>query len=548
MTHALERKHMTTETSVLIVGGSLNGLTAALLLSHRHVPCVLVERHPRTSIQYKFRGISPRSMEIYRSLGIEGEIRRFDDVDDREAQVARKTNLAAPDTAWQGVPWSDTRDLSPTTAAVCDQDQLEPILRAHAERLGADVRFNTELVEFEQDEDGVVGLVRDRSTGHDDTVRAAYLIAADGTAGGARKAMGIERRGPGVLQHWMNVIFETDLPTTIDGRAIRSVFLTDINGAFVPRAGGRWLMAVQYVPEQGQSPEDFTQEYCRRLIRRGAGRDVKADIVDVRPWDAAALVADRFSDRRAFLVGDTAHVMPPTGGFGGNTGIHDVHNLAWKLDAVLRGAAGPQLLATYDQERRPVAERTLAQALARLQAWFKDPRRKLPPPEPIVADEAVIFGYCYPSGAFIDDGTDTHAAHDVFEDPRTSSARPGSRAPHVMVEHRGEPVSTIDLFAGQWALVTGSKGTAWVNAVRRRDDGRVGLRCYQFGAGDLRDADHRWSTASHLGDEDAMLIRPDGFIAWRGSGRVADPDASLDDAIDQLTGRRSREAAATRGS
>src|SRR6266540_6242266 len=141
-----------TDTSVLIVGGSLNGLSAALFLAHRGVPCIVVERHPRTSIQYKFRGISPRSMEIYRSVGIEPDIREFDDVDDRDAQVARKTNLAAADTVWQGVPWSDTSDLSPTTAAVCDQDQLEPILRAQAERLGADVRFNTELVEFEQDD------------------------------------------------------------------------------------------------------------------------------------------------------------------------------------------------------------------------------------------------------------------------------------------------------------------------------------------------------------------------------------------------------------
>jgi tetracenomycin A2 monooxygenase-dioxygenase len=272
---------------------------------------------------------------------------------------------------------------------------------------------------------------------------------------------------------------------------------------------------------------------------------VNVDIIDVRPWDAAAFVADRFSDRRAFLVGDTAHVMPPTGGFGGNTGIHDVHNLAWKLDAVLRGSAGPQLLDSYDQERRPVAEHTLAQALARLQAWFKDPRRRLPPPEPIVADEAVIFGCRYPSGAFVEDsGAD--AAHDMFENPRTPSAGPGSRVPHVMVEHRGEIVSTIDLFGGQWALVTGSKGTAWVNAVVRRNDGRMGLRCYQFGVGDLRDIEKRWSAASHLADEDAMLIRPDGFIAWRSRGRVSDPGASLDDAIERLTCRRSREAAFTR--
>src|SRR4029450_1662340 len=109
-----------------------------MLLARRRVPCLVVERHPRTSIQYKFRGISPRSMEIYRSAGIEGDIRARDLIDDRSAYIARMTNLAASHVSWQGIPWSDTSDIGPTAAATCDQDQLEPILRAHAERYGAD--------------------------------------------------------------------------------------------------------------------------------------------------------------------------------------------------------------------------------------------------------------------------------------------------------------------------------------------------------------------------------------------------------------------------
>jgi 2-polyprenyl-6-methoxyphenol hydroxylase-like FAD-dependent oxidoreductase len=334
-------------TSVLIVGGSLNGLSAALLLAHRGVPCIVVERHPRTSIQYKFRGISPRTMEIYRSLGIEDEIRARHAIDDRSASVARMKNLADAEIHWQGIPWSDTSDLGPTPAATCDQDQLEPILRAHAERLGADIRFNTELTGFVQGADGVAARVRERSAGVEQSVRAGYLIAADGTRSPVREALGIGRHGPGVLQHWMNVIFETDLPTTLDGRPVRSVFVTDINGTFVPRGDGRWLMAVQYVPERGERPEDFTPDRCRDLIRRAAGRsDLPVQIVDARPWEAAAAIADRFCNARVFLVGDSAHVMPPTGGFGGNTGVQDAFNLAWKLDAVIRRAAGPRLLDT----------------------------------------------------------------------------------------------------------------------------------------------------------------------------------------------------------
>lgn len=513
-----------TETSVLIVGGSLNGLSAAVLLAHRGVPCIVVERHPGTSIQYKFRGISPRSMEIYRSVGIEAEIRARDLIDDASAYVARMKNLADSQIAWQGIPWSDTRDISPTTAATCDQDQLEPILRAHAERRGADIRFNTELIDFTQDADGVSARIRDRGNGVERAVRAEYLIAGDGTQSPVREALGIGRHGPGVLQHWMNVIFEADLPATFEGRALRSVFVTDINGTFVPRGDGRWLMAVQYVPEQGQRAEDFTADVCRDLIRRGAGRaDLAVDVVDARPWEAAAAVADRYRDGRVFLVGDSAHVMPPTGGFGGNTGIQDVHNLAWKLDAVTRGVAGRELLDTYDAERRPIADRTMAQALARLQAWFKDPSRKLPPPEPIVDDIAVIFGYRYPSGAFMSERNEASA--DLFENPRTPSGRPGSRAPHLVVKHQGAEVSTIDLFAGQWVLCHGPNGQVWSDLLRK-----------SLGATELAVVCHEVEpvTAFGIDTQGAVLIRPDGFIAWRRVNATGSAQADLDRAIDRV--------------
>ena len=531
-----------TETSVLIVGGSLNGLSAAVLLAHRGVPCIVVERHPGTSIQYKFRGISPRSMEIYRSVGIEAEIRARDLIDDTSAYVARMKNLADSEISWQGVPWSDTRDLSPTTAATCDQDQLEPILRAHAERRGADVRFNTELIDFTQDADGVSARVRDRATGVERTVRAQYLIAADGAQSPVREALGIRRHGPGVLQHWMNVIFEADLPTTVEGRALRSVFVSDINGTLVPRGDGRWLMAVQYVPGRGESAEDFTPDVCRDLIRRGAGRaDLAVDVVDARPWEAAAAVADRYCGGRVFLVGDSAHVMPPTGGFGGNTGIQDVHNLAWKLDAVARGAAGRELLDTYDTERRPIADGTMAQALARLQAWFKDPSRKLPPSEPIVDDTSVIFGYRYRSGAFVADGDD--ASDDLFENPRTPSGRPGSRAPHLIVKRAGDDISTIDLFAGRWVLCCGPKGHAWPDLLRK-SPGAIGLGVVSYGvepAGDLQDVNNRAAAALGIDEDGAVVIRPDGFVAWRrrdaGGNAQGDLDAAFDRALSLTSDR-----------
>ncbi|HVQ16235.1 MAG TPA: FAD-dependent monooxygenase, partial [Vicinamibacterales bacterium] len=290
---------------------------------------------------------------------------------------------------------------------------------------------------------------------------------------------------------------------------------------------------VQYVPERGERAEDFTPDRCRDLIRRGAGRaDLAVNVIDARSWDAAAAVADRFSAGRVFLVGDSAHVMPPTGGFGGNTGIQDAYNLAWKLDAVLAGAATRELLDTYDAERRPIADATVAQALARLQAWFKDPSRKLPPPEPIVEDNSVIFGYRYPHGAFVAEGA---AGKGLFEDPRQPTGRPGSRAPHVVVEHAGERVSTIDLFANQWVLAYGPKGRLWPELLNRSKASLLGVDARGFDpAGDLRDVDGRAVAAYGIDDDGALLIRPDGFVAWRRRNASGEALRDLDAALERV--------------
>jgi len=260
---------------------------------------------------------------------------------------------------------------------------------------------------------------------------------------------------------------------------------------------------------------------------------VRVNVVDARPWDAAAEVADCYRDGRVFLVGDSAHVMPPTGGFAGNTGIQDAYNLAWKLEAVVKEAAGPELLDTYDAERRPVADATVAQSLARLQAWFKDPCRRLPPPVPLKDDDAVIFGYRYPAGAFVGDGGAD--ADDLFEDPRNPSGRPGTRAPHLVVSHHGSPVSTIDLFSDRWVLLAGPHGKDWGDRVRRCPAARpLGVTLHGVApAGDLEDVAHRFEAAYGVEADGAVLIRPDGFIASRHATSVNGAKA-LDDALDRL--------------
>lgn len=520
------------DTSVLIVGGSLNGLTMALLLAQHGVRCTVLERHDDTTVQYKFRGISPRSMEVYRSLGLEAEIRAHRTGDQRSGEIARVRNLSSSDVQFMPNPWAETADLSAATAETCDQDRLEPLLRRHAERLGADVRFATEVVELEQNRHEVRARIRRVGTSESQLITAAYAIACDGVAGPTRERIDIGRHGPGVLQHWMNLIFEADLEPQLQGKRFTSCFVTDINASILPRED-RWLLALQYSPDRGEKPEHFDQTRTEQLVRKAAGRDdVRVRLFDARPWQVTAYVADRFCRDRVFIVGDAAHTMPPTGGFGGNTGIHDGHNLAWKVALVTKGAASPALLETYDSERRPIAESTLAQALARLGAWFKNLGDRLPPPAPMVDDMAVILGQCYREGAFV---AEEGRTGEPFEDPKAPSGRSGSRAPHFTIRQGVRDMAVHDLIGTGFLLLTGADGEAWERAASAvADETKVELKCVRLEREDAH-AHERLHRAYHVDTDGAVLIRPDGVIAWRGGRKSqADPTRTLRDALDRV--------------
>lgn len=329
-----------------------------------------------------------------------------------------------------------------------------------------------------------------------------------------------------MLQHWTNIIFDTDLSPEIGGRPLTSCFVTDLKATITPRPGGRWLLALQYCPEKGERPEDFGRDRCQDLVEKAAGRTgVKAELVDARSWEMAAFVADRFRAGRCFLIGDAAHLMPPTGAFGGNSGIHDAHNLAWKLAMVVRGEADAGLLDTYDAERRPVTAATLAQALARLQQWFKDPAGRLPPAVAIVDDYDVVFGQRYDTGAFVLEGPPLDRP---FEPVAELSGRPGTRAPHLAVERDGERSSTLDLFGRGFVLLAGE--AAWRRAAAAVSERQgIPLACHVVGAGgDLRDPEGRWPAAYGVGSSGAVLVRPDGFVAsrWPDSGHDAEGELS----------------------
>lgn len=521
---------------VLIVGGGYAGLTSALFLAHHGVRPLLVDRHPGVSIQGRARGINQRSMEIYRPLGLEPAIHEAGRPFDHDAGVARCETLAGHWT-WlfeQEAPraWPD---LSAGEFCMADQNTVEPLLIDAARTRGADLRFNTQMLSFDADAEGVSALIEDRASGQRRAIHADYLIAADGHRSPIREQLGIARQGRGVTQHWASIVADADLSEIVRQRAMFWIVMNPAIGVGAVTATatpGRWGMNVGYDPDKG-SLADFTPDRCVEVVRAIAGRaDLPVRIVDVAGWEEAVGVADRYRSGRVFLVGDSAHVWPPAGAMGANTAVQDAHNLAWKLATVLKGRAAPSLLDSYEAERRPVAVE-----LARLTVRRQENRFGASPDQEDIDDKVCILGQRYHSAAIVDSAFET-----VFGERVERQARPGARIPHLWLERQGMRLSPHDLVHDAFVLFTDAAGTRWAeDAATVGDRLSVPLRSYRVGAdgedADLIDREGKWTTSSAVGTGGAVLVRPDGYVAWHSSARRDNPADALTGALRSLLGR-----------
>jgi 2-polyprenyl-6-methoxyphenol hydroxylase-like FAD-dependent oxidoreductase len=349
------------DVPVLIVGGGPVGLTASILLSQQGITSLLLERHPGTAILPKARGINARTMEMYRQLGIEQAIRDAGLSPERTGFIVWTESLAGREIERRvpGRMSAANRGASPVLNCLCAQDDLEPVLRRFAEaRPEATLRFNSEMTAVEQDSDGVTATITDRISGEERQIRAQYLIAADGAQSRVRRIVTREMIGRDGVYDSVNILFNADLRPWVQDRPAALYFVEqlDLRATFLTiNAHDRWGFLIHSLKQYGYTPADFTPEYCTQLIRQGVGKpDLPVTILGVSAWEASAIVADRYRDDRLFLAGDAAHEMPPTGGFGLNTGVQDVQNLCWKLAAVLKDQASPALLDTYHAERQPL--------------------------------------------------------------------------------------------------------------------------------------------------------------------------------------------------
>ena len=516
---------------VLIAGGGYAGLSMSLFLANQGIQSLLVDRHPGPPMQGRARAINMRTVEIYRALGIAETVAEAGKPFEKDNGVAMCQTLA--DAEWQWIYDEDAPKTYPDHTAghaiMADQTSVEPILMAAATARGARQRFNTTLESFDADSSGVTAMVKDRGTGEQRTVRADYLIAADGNRSGIRERLGIDRPGYHVTQPLLSIVFDADIDDLIQRRAVFWIVRnSEIGfGGFVTTATpGRWGLAIPYDPAT-EPVESIPNERCVRAVRAAVGKaELDVRIVDVSAWEEAVGVAVRYRSGRVFLVGDAAHVWPPAGSMGANSAVQDSHNLAWKLASVLTGQVGDALLDTYEAERRPVALELADLTVRRQQA-----RAGRGEDLDDVDDMLCILGQRYQSSAVLG------AKHrTVFGSKLEMTAEPGLRAPHLWLERNGERVGTHDLFSDAFVLLTDEAGRAWCAAAAEVS---TPVRAYRIGTGEaeLIDLDGQWAARSGVGEGGALLIRPDGYVAWRAENPAANPRAVLGNTLQQLLHR-----------
>lgn len=527
--------------AVIIAGGGPVGLAAALELARFHVPSVVVERHDSTSWHPKARNLNARTMEIARAWG-SAVYHRLRGID---TPPGWKSPMRYLDTiVGQQVGQIETRGfegpgptISPALPIMSSQDLTEAILRDAAQATGiVELRFGHQVTDVlsgsnDHDTEAVVA-VRVNATGATYTLAGEALVAADGIDSTVRRQLGIALNGEQGIHHFVNGYFRADIERHVGDRRGVVFFVANPDaaaGLLQPLdARGRWLCQIGVSPEQWVR-ELWDAERARSWVRGAVGvADLDVEVKGVGLWQMNAAVADRWIAGRVVLCGDAAHQFPPTGGLGVNTGLQGMHNAMWKLALCVRGLAGWSLLQTYEDERRQPAITTIQQCLqnhgnlARLAAAYYYPATS-----DLSAEEAerasrrfgnhfgVEFGTVYRSSAVIDDGTTPPAVDDSYSD-YAPCATPGCRAPHAWLGNESEPVSTLDLFGAGFTVLTGAGGVIWrkAAAVAAREFG-VPIASYAIGDPGLVDHTHTFFGLYGIGNDGAVLVRPDGYVAWR---------------------------------
>ena len=578
----------TVTTDVLIVGAGPSGLAMAALLAREGIDAITVTKYGGTAHSPRAHITNQRTMEVFRDLGMAADITRVATPNDLTGNNVWATSFAGPEIArlltWGSGPERRTDyDLaSPCAMVNIPQHVMEPVQLRRALDLGADIRFGMEVVAISQDDEGVTAQVRARETGQEFRIHAKYVVGADGGRSLVADQLGFEMDGQMGLGAAVNVWLEADLTKYTAHRPGTLYWMSQPGNDFWVGSGTwicvkpwtEWVLLFMYNPEDGE-PDLSEAALIHRAQTTIGDPAVDIRIKAVSQWSINHVVATRFGQGRAFLVGDAAHRHPPANGLGTNTSIQDSFNLAWKLAYVLRGQAGPALLESYHDERQPVGRQVVDRAMRSVQdmlpisqalgfthgqsaedGWASldelfgttelgEQRRKRLHAAVQLQNyqfncHGVELDQRYASTAVIDDGTAWPAPTrdpELYHHPTT---HPGARLPHAQLELDRQPVSTLDLVGkGRFTLLAGLRGQDWVEAARKvAADLGIPLDARIVGPqAEAADVLGRWAQLREITDAGALLVRPDHHIAWRSTGSSDAPGADLDTALRRILAR-----------
>lgn len=565
------------ETEVLVIGAGLTGASAAVLLARHGIRTMMISRGRWVADSPRAHIINQRTMEVMRSIGLEEACASAATPGELMANHVMMTAVNGLEFGrmwtWGNDPARAGEYLAASPGKGCDlpQDRFEPILVDEAAKRGVATRFSTEFVGLVQDADGVTTRIRDLITGMETTVRAKYVIGADGGQSPVAEAIGLPMSGQPGIGPALNVRFNADLSKYFEDRpgSIFWILQPGRDGALgnamlrMVRPWHEWVIGFVHL---GQSAYDLSREQLTAQVREIIQDDsIDVEVTGAYPWRINHVWAERYSSDRVFCAGDAVHRHPPMNGLGGNICIQDAFNLAWKLAAVLRWGAGPQLLETYDAERRPIGKAVVDRAVA---SWRQNPdvvrslgidpaaspKERQAQFEELLADNSsgeerraafaaakrskdlsyhahgMEMNQVYASSAVLDEGATPVAYERDQVLHYQASSRPGARVPHCWVGHHGRTVSTLDLCEPErFTLLTRARGAVWAEAAAEvLAEAGIPLTVLRIGPGcEVADLYGTWAEIAEIGETGCLLVRPDQHVAWRRVDAPADPAADL---------------------
>lgn len=576
-------------TDVLIIGSGPAGASAALFLATYGIDHVVVTKYRWTANTPRAHITNQRTVEILRDMGIEDDLRSQGVPSAMMGETVFCTSLTGDEIgrvrSWGTHPArrADYTLASPVENCDLPQTLLEPILVGHAAERGSRIRFDTEYISLEQDDDGVTVTVRDRLSGHTYPIRARYVIGADGGRSTVARDIGLPFEGEMDLAGSMNIVFHADLSRYVEHRPSVLYWVlqpgSDIGGigmglVRMVRPWDEWLIVWGY--DIDGPPPEVDDEMATKIVHDLIGDDtIPVTIRSTSLWGNNKMYATRYRSGRVFCAGDAVHRHPPSNGLGSNTSIQDAYNLAWKLALVLGGQAGEALLDSYDAERAPIGEQIVLRAnksieetrpifdalgvtgtddpdqqLANMRARADNTleaaeqrialRKALETKEYEFNAHGVELGQRYRSGAVVPDDT-AEPAYD--RDPELhyhATTWPGARLPHCWLGRGPDRVSTHDVTGrGRFALLTGICGEAWVQAAATASaELGIEIDAHVIGPGrELTDVYDDWARLREVEESGCVLVRPDAHVAWRLHELPADPAAQLTAALATVLAR-----------